>query len=81
MKPCLLSISVAAIMASFNGWADLEHAQANGLIAANDFEYPIIQSIESGKTRAEVLEELEQARKDGVLDFADNEYPDSRAGC
>lgn len=30
MKPCLLSISVAAIMASFNCWADLEHARANG---------------------------------------------------
>lgn len=32
-----------------------------------------------GKTRAEVMRELDQARKDGLMDFADHEYPIVRA--
>ncbi|MCQ9617942.1 DUF4148 domain-containing protein [Paenalcaligenes niemegkensis] len=64
MKVRLWSIAIAAIIASSASWAGPLSVVTNAT-----------QQAERSKTRAEVLQELEQARNQGLLHFADHEYP------
>lgn len=52
---------------------ELADARAQGWIPQNDYEYPVLATVRSnapGKSRAQVYEELVQARRNGEIKYS-----------
>ncbi|MCE4547770.1 MULTISPECIES: DUF4148 domain-containing protein [Caballeronia] len=79
---CLSVATTAALADSMHNYPPKETARAESVEttqSAHVWQAPVAQAAPTGKTRQQVLQELKQAERDGLIQHGDNDYPPSES--
>ncbi|GJH28597.1 MULTISPECIES: DUF4148 domain-containing protein [Caballeronia] len=77
---CANIVTTAALADSMHNYPPKETARAESVEtvqSAHVWQPPVAQAAPAGKTRRQVVEELKQAEREGLVPTSDNDYPPS----